>query len=365
MKTHLSQTVLLLAFALSACSGDTSSTKPKDTEKLANPRAVSVAQVEMRQIGGALTASGLLVPYEEAAVGSELSGFRIAAVMVDEGAVVRKGEPLARLDPTLIEAKIAQARAQLAQARVQAGQAQAEAGRVRGLDGSGVLSDEQIATRRAQADSAGAAATAAEAQLKDLLTQRMLMTIRAPVGGIVLERAARPGAVANGSGDPLFRIARDRRIELDAEIPEDALIAIGPGTKARVSLPSGIQLDGMVRRVSPRVDSGTKLGRARISLPIDPQVRTGGFARAEFQKLPRMAAAVPESALQFEAGGSTVMVIGADNRAHSLAVRTGERADGWVELLDGPPPGTRVALGGAAFLLDGDRVEPVKPATGK
>jgi HlyD family secretion protein len=359
MKIHLYWATLVLALTLPACSDGTSGEEANNT---AAPvaRAVSVAQIEMRALGGTLTASGLLVPFEEAAVGSELSGYRIATVLVDEGAVVSAGQPLARLDPTLIEAKIAQARAQVAQASVQANQARQEAARVQGLDGTGVLSDEQITSRRTQADSTKAAAAAAQAQLNDLLTQRAQMTIRAPFAGVVLERTARPGAVAGGSGDPLFRIARDRRVELDAEIPEDALAAIERGTIARVSLPSGLQLDGTVRLVSPRVDPQTKLGRAKISLPIDPQVRTGGFARAEFQKLPRMAAAVPESALQFEAGGGTIMVVGADNRARSQTVRTGGRADGWVELLDGPPAGTRVALGGGAFLLDGDRVEPVK-----
>jgi HlyD family secretion protein len=278
---------------------------------------------------------------------------------------VRAGQPLVQLDPTLIEAKIAQARAQLAQARAQASQAQTEADRVQGLDGTGVLSDEQITARRNQAGGSNAAAKAAQAQLQDLLTQRTQMTIRAPVSGVVLERLARPGAVASASGDPLFRIARDRRIELDAEIPEDALSAIGPGTKARVSLPSGLQIEGTVRLVSPRVDPRTKLGRARISLPANPQIRAGGFARAEFQRVPRMAAAVPESAMQYEAGGSSVMMVGADNRVRARTVKTGTRADGWVELIDGPPADTRVALGGGAFLLDGDLVEPVTPKEGK
>jgi HlyD family secretion protein len=361
MKIHLS--AALLAIALTGCSGG--STGDENAKEAASPaRAVSVAAIEMRPLGGTLAASGLLIPFEEAAIGSELTGFRISAVLVDEGTVVRAGQPLARLDPTLLEARIAQARAGLAQAKAQASQAEQEAERVAGLDGTGVLSDEQIMSRRTQADSAKAAAAAANAQLNDLLTQRAQMVIRAPFAGVVLERTARPGAVASGGGDPLFRIARDRRIELDAEIPEDALSAIGPGTAVRVSLPSGLQLDGTVRLVSPRVDPRTKLGRARISLPVNPQVRSGGFARAEFQRVPRMAAAVSESAIQFDAGGATIMVVGADQRVRAQTVRTGVREAGWVELIDGPPAGTRVALGGGAFLLDGDVVEAVKPAAG-
>jgi HlyD family secretion protein len=65
---------------------------------------------------------------------------------------------------------------------------------------------------------------------------------------------------------------------------------------------------------------------------------------------------LPEKAVQFEASGPLVTVIGADNRAKRVPVRTGARGGGFVELLKGPSPGTRVALGGGAFLLDGDLV---------
>ncbi|MCC2977106.1 biotin/lipoyl-binding protein, partial [Sphingomonas sp. PL-96] len=121
--------VLALVAALSACSGhDEPETKPStDTA-----RAVTVAQVASRAMGGSLQASGLLVAFEEAAVTSELSGYRIAQVLVDEGDTVRVGQPLAILDPALLQSKIAQGRAQLAQAQAQAAQAQSEATRVKG-----------------------------------------------------------------------------------------------------------------------------------------------------------------------------------------------------------------------------------------
>jgi HlyD family secretion protein len=54
------------------------------------------------------------------------------------------------------------------------------------------------------------------------------------------------------------------------------------------------------------------------------------------------------------------MTVGADKRVRAQTVRTGIRAAGWVELIDGPTAGTRVALGGGAFLLDGDVVKPAK-----
>lgn len=338
---------------------------PTTKDDRGTARAVSIAQVVLRPLAGTLASSGLLVPREEATVGSELAGFRVADVLVEEGASVKKGAVLARLDAGLLRAKIAQAEANVQQVRAQAAQARSEAARVAGLDGTGILSDEQINSRRSSAASADAGVAVAQAQLNDLRMQERRMVIRAPVSGTVLERSVKPGDVASTS-QPMFRIARDGLIELDAEVPEDALARISVGEGASVELPSGKVLAGTARRISPRVDPQTKLGRIRVQLPRDSALRSGGFARVVFSRVATPVPAVPEKAVQFEASGPLLIVIGADNRAKRMPVKTGARADGFVAIEQGPPVGTRVALGGGAFLLDGDLVDPVaaSPAAG-
>jgi HlyD family secretion protein len=331
--------------------------KPQDAHTSDTPpRAVTIGQVERRPLGGSVSASGLLVTREEAAVSPEISGYRVAQVFVDEGDVVRKGQPLAALDPLLIEARLAQARAAVAEAQARAAQSASEAARVAGLDGSGILSDEQITSRRLQAESAHASVESAKAQLRDLTVQRTRMMVRAPVGGIVLQRTVRPGDIATQAGDPMFRLARDRLVELDAELPEDALDGFVPGGVARVTLPVGETIEGHVRFVSPRVDPHTKLGRIRIALPVNRRLRPGAFARVTLARPDTPISAVPEAAVQFEASGPLVVVVDRDGRAKRMPVRTGNRAGGWIALVQGPPAGTRVALGGGAFILDGDRV---------
>lgn len=352
---------IALSLALAACSSGNEAGSERPEESTA--RTVSVARVQMRPMTGTFAASGLLVPREEAAVDSELSGYKVADVMVEEGDYVRQGQVIARLDPALLQSRIAQARAQVAQAQAQAAQAQGEAERVRGLEGTGVLSDEQIATRKFQAQSAAAAVDVARAALRDLQTQANRMAIRAPVAGVILERNARPGEIATPGGDPMFRIARGQLIELAAEVPEDQLATIRPGAPARVTLPSGVTLDGAVRYVAPTIDPQTKLAEVRVRLPTHPELRAGGFARAQFVRASRPVRALPERAVQFEASGPTVVVITRANRADRQAIRSGVRADGWVELIEGPPVGTRVALGGGAFLIEGDPVRPVENDT--
>ena len=72
--------------------------------------------------------------------------------------------------------------------------------------------------------------------------------------------------------------------------------------------------------------------------------------------------AVPETAVRYDADGASVMVVGADNRVKRYPVRAGDRGAGLVQLVKGPPAGSRIVLNAAAFLLDGDLVKPVDGA---
>ncbi|HEY8003025.1 MAG TPA: efflux RND transporter periplasmic adaptor subunit, partial [Phenylobacterium sp.] len=66
----------------------------------------------------------------------------------------------------------------------------------------------------------------------------------------------------------------------------------------------------------------------------------------------------PETAVRYDADGASVMVVGPDNRVKKAPVTTGQRGGGLVQLIKGPPAGTRIVLNAAAFLLDGDLVKP-------
>nr|WP_233243447.1 MULTISPECIES: efflux RND transporter periplasmic adaptor subunit [unclassified Caulobacter] len=341
--------LLSTALGLTACGGKKDEAKPTKAPAAAGAaRAVTVGLIESRPLGAGFEASGQLVPREEAAVGSELGGYRVARVLVEEGAFVRAGQPLVQLDDTLLRAQIAQ------QAAVTA-QAQAEAARVAGLDGQGVLSQEQIEARRY-------AAKAQEAALAELKTRAGRMTITAPVSGRVLERTVRPGEISGGATGPWFRIARDGLVELDAEVGEAQLSGLRPGQSAQVALPDGRVVTGVIRLVSPRIDPATHLGKVRVRLPLDSDLRPGGFGRATFAASSKTVKAVPETAIRYDAEGSSLVTVDSANRARQSAVRTGQRGGGWVEILDGPPVGSRVLLGGSAFTLDGDLVAPTNAA---
>ena len=355
----LATTVTLLAAMLAVAGCKKPPEKQSEAERA---RAMTVVRVEQRPIAGALSASGNLIPREEAAVLPEVNGFRVARVLADVGQYVKAGQTLVQLDPALIQAQLAQAEANAAQAEVQALQAEEQANRVKGLDGQGVLSQEQIDQRRFQARAARATARAQAAVLRDLRTRNRKLAVSAPVSGLILEKTVRPGDLSAGGATPWFRMARDGQIELSAELGESDLARVRVGQAATVSLPGGGTATGHVRLISPQIDPQTKLGEVRVLLPVRTDIRAGGFGRALFPDASAMALVVPETAVRYDADGASVMTVQPNNRVRRVIVQTGQRGGGFVQLTRSPPAGTMVVRNAGAFLLDNDMIRPVEAA---
>jgi HlyD family secretion protein len=351
-------TLIFLALAAALALAGCRKPPPKTTEAQ-QARAVRVVRVAMQPITGALAASGDLIPREEAAVFPEVAGYRVARVLVDMGDAVKKGQTLVQLDPTMIQAGLAQQQALAAQAEANALQSEEAANRVKDLDNAGVLSQEAIDQRRFQARAARATANAQKASLKDMQTRASKLAVVAPVGGLILEKTVRPGDMsATGGATPWFRIARDSEIELAAQLSETELAKVRAGQHAEVTLPNGVTVPGVVRLVSPQVDPQTKLGIVRVHLPLNRDIRAGGYAHAVFTDVSGLVLSAPETAVRYDADGAAVMVVGPDNRVHRVLVQTGQRGGGLVQLIKGPPQGSRIVQNAAAFLLDGDLVRP-------
>jgi len=353
---------IAIALAAAVAGGLAGCGEKKQAESVsAQARTVSVVAIDAREIQGGLAASGALIPREDTAIFPQINGYRVAEVLVDEGSTVKAGQPLARLDDTLLRAQLAQQEALANQQNLIADRAEAEATRVKGLDTKGILSQEQIDARRYSALSARAQAEAQVAAVNDVKTREALMTIRSPYNGLVIERDVRPGDMSAGT-TPWFRIAKDSQVELAADVGEDAMDKMRVGAPVEVTLADGAKVRGSVRLVSPRVDASTKLGRVKISLPVRPDIRAGGFASATFLGATRSALAAPETAIRYDADGAAVMVVGPDDKVVRVPVTTGQRGGGYVELLTGPPAGSRVVERAATMLVPGDIVRPTSPS---
>jgi HlyD family secretion protein len=344
----------VLALGLAACqAGGAAQTTPQQ-----QARTVSVVRVEMRPIAGGLATSGLLTPRNEVTVNPDLSGYRVAKLFVDEGAWVKAGQPLAQMDGSILQAQLDQQAALAAEQKATAEQRDKEAQRVQGLDDQGVLAEEQLQARRFAALSARGGAAAAAASLKEMQTRLAHLTVRAPVAGQVIQRNVNLGDISGaGASTPWFVMAQDGQVELYADVAEADFDQMKPGLRAKVTLADDQTVDGVVRLVSPRVNAQTRLGTVRISLPVRSDIRSGGYAQASFTDMSRAVAALPETAIRYDANGASVMVVGADGKVSQVPVKTGERGGGYVELLTGPPAGAVVVAKAAAQVLPGDFVK--------
>lgn len=324
-------------------------------------QTMRVTRIEQRSLADQVVATGRLVVREEATVGSELNGYRVAAVYVDEGDWVKQGQPMARLDGALLQAQIAQAEATLATQKANLDFKKNQYERAVSLEKEGAFSKELLEQRRAETASAEASLLASQASVNEMKIREARMTLRAPVAGVVLQRSIRPGDISTSvAASPYFRIASNGLIELDAELPDAKLALIKEGAPATVTLTTGETLQGKVRFVSPRVDQNTSLGRARIALPYNKALRPGSFAEAHFDSASASAVAVLASAVRYQAGGPSVMLVGDNNAVKQVPVKLGERSGDYVALVDGPPAGSRVLLVGSSFTLDGDVIQPVE-----
>ena len=174
-------------------------------------------------------ASGSLIPREDIAIFPQLTGYRVAKVLVDEGAWVKAGQPLAQIDDSLLRAQLDQQTALAAQQKARPTEADAEAARVKGLDTQGLLAQEQIDSRRFAARG-GAGRGPGQSRGAGYSRPAKPDDRGARAGGRAGHRTqCAPGRHERRRRTPWFRIAQDGQIELAADVSEEALGKIHPG----------------------------------------------------------------------------------------------------------------------------------------
>ena len=337
-------------------------------DKAAAPKpalTVTTARPSSASLPIKLAATGNVVAWQEAVIGSESGGLRLTEVRVNVGDVVKKGEVLAVFSPDTVNADVAQARAALLEAQASAADAAANAERARSLQNSGALSAQQInqyitAEQTANARIAAARASLAAQQLRLKYTQ-----VVAPDSGVISARTATVGSVV-GVGTELFRMIRQGRLEWRAEVTATELTRIKPGVTARVVAANGSELTGRVRMIAPTVDAQTRSALVYVDLPpaMGPAApfKSGMFASGQFELGTSQAMTVPQQAVAVRDGFSYVFTLKPDNRVSQLKVKTGRRLGDRIEVIEGLAPDAQIVVSGAGFLNDGDLVRAVQAA---
>jgi RND family efflux transporter MFP subunit len=351
---------LAAASLLVACSGG------KDDVAATDQPVVTVLVPGRSDVTTIVSFTGTIHARDETAIGVEGEGARLAAVLVEAGDRVRRGQLLARLDTSVTQPQLRSIEASLEEARASAELAAAEARRAESVAASGALSAQEIERRRSAAVSAEAKVKVAAAQLAEWRARLARAEIRAPADGVILSRDAEVGQLATPGSEPLFRLGRGGAIEMRGRVAEQDLPALSPGQSASIRI-TGVEraFEGTVRLVGPVIDPETRLGSVRIELPSDPVLRPGAFARAEVAVQSERRPVLPQTAVLADGRGSYVLVVGDQQRVERRAVRVAGTRNEGVVIAEGIDGSERVVTTAGAFLREGEVVRPVAPDAGE
>jgi multidrug efflux pump subunit AcrA (membrane-fusion protein) len=184
------------------------------------------------------------------------------------------------------------------------------------------------------------------------------IVLRAPAAGRIVQSSATVGSVSSPRGEPLFRLAIDGLIEVDAEVSSIYLSEIKPEQTARVEIEPGKEVEGRVRKIASQIDPATQMGHVRIAVNRDAAERPGRFVRATINARQSCGVAVPRSAVLYTTDGTSVQVV-RGHQIETLRVRVGLRSDHDAEIKEGLRVGELVVAHAGGSLRDGDQVSPV------
>jgi len=299
------------------------------------PIAVQTAPISRGDIVDAVASTGTLQPVISVTVGSQVSG-NIAWLGADFNSIVKKNQVIAKLDPTLFQSQVAQAKAQLSQSKAALEQAKAQLikdqanasylkltyTRNQDLQKQSLISQDQLDQSKAAADQSAASleldqsniqqATAnieqATAQLNTSQTNLEHSIITSPIDGIVTQRSVDVGqtVAASMTAPQLFVIAEDlTRMQVSANIDESDVGRVTPGQDVtfRVDAFPGIDFHGTVAqiRLNPTVVNNVTTYATMISVPNnDLRLKPGMTTNLKIQVSRRSdALRVPNAAIRF------------------------------------------------------------------
>ncbi len=364
-KVWLIAAIIIVLITITFLMWKTSSSKNSDTDdKQKNAQTntqkaaltVTVVSPEQQNWKQVFTANGNIAAWQEVVISSELSGQRLTRVNVNVGDEVKRGQILAEINSETIRADLAAAKASYAEAQAVLADAITNNKRIQQLKNTGAISAQESTQYQTSQATAQARLDAAKAQIESNQLRLAQTQVVSPDNGVISARTATVGSLAQ-TGQELFRLIRDHRLEWRAEVTTTDLYKLQQGMTAHVISPDPSQpkVTGQVRMIAPVIDPQTRYGLVYVDLPTTQAIRMGMFVKGEFDLGEKTAITIPQTALLLRDGFSYVFVLDQNNRVTQKKVTTGRRQNDRVEILD-LPLNVKVVSSGTGFLTEGDLV---------
>lgn len=343
---------LAVALALGGCSRPAT---PEAAVKVSAVMTVELASAEKRVFDDYLAATGEIVPFQEAFITAEVTGFSVKEVLADVGDVVERGQVLARLDTSSLAIERDQQQARVQEAHLLLEQAEREWQRAQQLLSENAVSRQSVEQLRDSFRLAQVRLAQTQAALAQIEQRLQRTELKAPYSGVITKRNIAVGQVLSAT-TPAFGMIREGLLMWVAEVDPRELARVRRGQMAEVELPGGELVPGSVLRIEPLLKEGTRMAKVWVSLKASAQLRAGLLVEGRIRLGERTAWAVPQQAVVNKEGQHFLLVV-KDSRVQRLPIQTRASTQGWVELewpLDRAVP--RFIAEGVALLREGDVV---------
>jgi multidrug efflux system membrane fusion protein len=314
------------------------------------PTPVAVAEAQLSDVPKYLTGIGTVQAAQQVVVAPEVGG-RIVKIFFSSGAAVKSGDPLVQLNDGPERGDLANFEAQAHYAEVQ------------------LQRSKQLVTRQAvpqatvdQNQAALAEANAGIAKTQAIIAQKL---IRAPFDGQLGIRQVDLGQYVNPGG-PIVSLTNLDRIFVNFTLPEQdrSLLSLGQSVEITADAFPGKTFAARLTTIEPQINADTRTIKLQATLD-NPQhlLLPGMFANAAVVLPPRPhVVTVPETAVDYSLYGDSVFVVKQDGtdeagkpvmKVTRTFVKTGERFDNRVAVLEGLKAGDKVAASGQLRLISG------------
>ncbi|WP_406698470.1 efflux RND transporter periplasmic adaptor subunit [Sphingomonas qomolangmaensis] len=359
---------------LAACGGggdDEASAKAKG--KGGTPE-VGVVTLQAEQVPLTTELAGRAAAFETSDVRPQVSGV-IKARLFTEGSIVRQGQTLYQVDPSIYRAAVAEAEANLANAQANLTAQSARADRFRPLAEIEAVSKQEYTDAQAAARQAAASVQQQRALLETARINLRFTNVPAPITGRIGRSIATTGALVTANqAEALTMIQRLDPIFIDIQQSSADLLALRRALATDNTIPSTAEVRlrledgsdygqvGTLQFAEAMVDPETGAVTLRARFP-NPQglLLPGMYVRARFsQATARRAILVPQAGISRDPrGNATVLIVGPDNKAVRRNVRAEQTVgDKWL-VTGGVRAGDRVIVEGLARAQPGQTVRPV------
>jgi RND family efflux transporter MFP subunit len=309
------------------------------------PTPVQFAAIAEKPVTRVLAVVGRVKPLEVVDVRPERAGIA-RQLLVDEGAIVRRGQVLAVLEAPEETASLGRTQADRAARLAQVDQAQRDVNRARFLVERGVLAGVALENAQTSLRTAQAQLKASDAAIAETQARVRRFVLRAPFDGVVLVRPVDPGQTV-GTDTVLFQVGSSDGREVEAEVDEFYADAVRVGMPAQLAAAgSTATVPGEVKEVAPRVDPRTGGRLVRLAFTGPQQNFAPGRTmdvNIIVDQTPK-ALSVPRSVLRRDGANWVITTLDSDDVARETKVSVLDWPGSDVVVTGGLKPGDRVVL---------------------